>query len=374
MAFSLQGFGAGFASRVSSRMDEERVKEDRAKEKAEDLATKQRLATQSKRNKEKAIMSDLTENLAVFYTPEQVEDILSNGKGAAKHAITMGAGYSAEGMDPSEYYSMPNNAIVDTGADVVQIGEISREIEKQGSFSGRFKPIGTTKQDKTLASYELSLLNMRLDAGNDPEKLAAVEEKERIFIDLQQTKAEATRKVTPEKDTFYTPTEREAKKLKYITLAQNAMDIETGSMGELGAGVQAKLTGTNKLSMANLLAAKQLKVNNDLGVKEPAMYGEITALAANTIDSLQQYAARSVSKITRDRVFASKEELEVASAAGGTIKPGDVYVFLHPATVEKPAYYIAGTFISKAYETSLGLESFQNAINLGPNWIPTGAN
>ena len=374
MAFSLAGFGAGFASRVSSRMDEERIKEDRAKEKAEDLATKQRLATQGKRDREKTLMSELTENLAVFYTPEQVEDILANGKGAAKHAITMGAGYSEEGMDPSEYYNMPNNAIIDTGADAVQIGDVSEEVEKKGSFSGRFKPIGTTKQDKTLAAYELSLLNMRLDAGDDPEKLAAVAEKEKIFIDLQRTKAEATRKDTPEKDTFYTPTEREAKKLKYITLAQNSMDIETGSMGELGSGVQAKLTGTNKLSMANLLAAKQLKVNNDLGVKEPAMYGEIKALASNTVDSLNQYAARSVSKITPDRVFASKEKLEAASAAGGTIKPGDVYAFLHPATVDKPAYYIAGTFIGTSYEVSLGIESFQNAINLGPDWTPTGAN
>lgn len=375
MAFSLAGFGAGFAEKASERIDEDRVRQEKLQDEARQIATRQRLSKQAKRDTEEALTKELAESLAVYYTSDQATDILSNGKGAAKHAIAMGKSYSKDGFDPSEYFNMPDNSIANQGSNVVEIGEVSESADAPegmgGSFAGRFKVAKPTAKDKTLAAYELSILNARLNAGNDEEALAEVARKETIFLDLQKKKADAARKNEPDvEQTFYEVPEREKKIKDYRVLARNSMSIQTGTLGEL----TGKMKGTNALAMAELLTAETLYINNKLGNEEKQMGREIQSITKNAANSLGSYVASNYTKITTANTFANEAERNAAAAINGTLKLGDMYAYMQPATADAPATYIAGTYIGTTYQTSLGLEGMQNALNLGPDWRPKEIN
>ncbi len=51
MAFSLQGFGAGFASKMSQRLDEDRIRQEKLQDEAGREATRVRLAKQAERKR-----------------------------------------------------------------------------------------------------------------------------------------------------------------------------------------------------------------------------------------------------------------------------------------------------------------------------------
>jgi len=392
MAFNLMAFAGGAAQGLSERLDDEERKYEKLQDEARTRAEKQRLERKASRKRDQKITDELTDKLGVFYNPSQVQDIMTNGKAKAQWALSQAGTYAKAGLDPSTQYSMPDNDIAAGKGNgvslqtstVTKLGEVASAAENTpaglggGSYFSRFTVIGSDKKDKTLAAYELSLLNLRLEAGNDPERIASVDAKEKAFLDLQRKKAEVTRKgdEVGEKE-FYTPTEREAKINKYVSIARNDMDIETGSLGELGAKVQEKLTGTNKLAMANLLAAQKLKLSNDLGYKETLMYGEIDALKTSALSSLDEYVRTSYSKIPKVNVFESKEAMASAATA---LPPGSLYAYVKPSytkTVDGlstvvPEQYIAGTIIGSQLSSSLGIKQYTNSLNLGSNWRPEG--
>ena len=65
MAFNLGAFGAGFASKLTDRLDEERVRSEKLQDEARTAATRQRLAKQAKREAKKALMRQAQKVLVI---------------------------------------------------------------------------------------------------------------------------------------------------------------------------------------------------------------------------------------------------------------------------------------------------------------------
>ena len=80
MAFSLQGFGAGFASKMSQRLDEDRIRQEQLQDEARREATRVRLAKQAQREKEKKVAEELTGSLSVYFSPEEVDAIMQRAQ------------------------------------------------------------------------------------------------------------------------------------------------------------------------------------------------------------------------------------------------------------------------------------------------------
>ena len=111
MAFSLQGFGAGFASKLSQRLDEDRIRQEQLQDEARREATRVRLAKQAQREKEKKVAEELTGSLSVYFSPEEVDAIMQRGVGAAKEALVLGQGAAAKGMSASPLINLPSSTL-----------------------------------------------------------------------------------------------------------------------------------------------------------------------------------------------------------------------------------------------------------------------
>ena len=392
MAFNMGAFLGGAATGLVDRIEDDERKAEKKADRAYTVSESDRVYNRAKKDREQSAYDALAESLAVYYDPAQVGDIMSNGNGAAKHAITKGAYYDKLGLAASEHYNMPNNDIKNVGTkDAItitnpenEVGSVSSSAEAsadgvvspegltQASFNSRFTVIESTKEDKTIAAYELSLLNLRLSAGDDATKIAEVDAKEKIFLDLQRKKAESTREgIDPNVEVkFYSVTERERKINSYRVQARNNMKIVTGTMGEL----TGKLKGTNALNLAELQTAQTLTVNNTLGNKEVQMGREIKSITANAVTALNQYAISNYKKIPSAKIYNSFEELRNASGINGNLKSGDLYIsFVGEKTKADgtviPAQYMTGTYLGKIYE-DLGLKAFLPASYLGKDWRP----
>jgi len=111
MAFSLQGFGAGFASKMSQRLDEDRIRQEKLQDEARQQATRLRIAKQAQREKEKKVAEELTGSLSVYFSPEEVDAIMQRGVGAAKEALVLGQGAAAKGMSASPLINLPSSTL-----------------------------------------------------------------------------------------------------------------------------------------------------------------------------------------------------------------------------------------------------------------------
>jgi hypothetical protein len=101
MAFSLAGFGAGFAGKLSERLDEDRVRAEKLIDENRQIATRQRLAKQAQRDQEKKIAEELTSKLSLYFTPEQASEIMGKGIGAAQETLRMSGDLVSKGFSPA---------------------------------------------------------------------------------------------------------------------------------------------------------------------------------------------------------------------------------------------------------------------------------
>ena len=388
MAFNMSAFLGGAATGVVDVIDDMERKAEKKADRAYTQSEKDRLYNRAKRDKEKAVTDELADSLSVYYTPDQVEDIMKNGKGASRHAIARGEYYTNNDMDASVAYQMPDNDITNVSASAVgsvgDVAEASKALSTGapaglggGSFASRFTK-GPDPKDKSLAAAETDILNMRVKAAELSEEagaklLAKADTKENILLDMQRKKADAARETSNENEVkeHYTVSERESKIKNYRVLSRNSMEIQTGSLGE----ITGKLKGTNSLGLAELSTANNLQGNNNLGYKEVQMDKEIQSVQANGVAMLNQYAVSNYAKVPAAKIFQSNQDLQNATRSGGSLKPGDVYVtFVQKQTRSDgtviPAQYMAGTYLGDMYK-NLGIKPFLPAAYLGETWTPT---
>ena len=87
MSFNFGGFLAGMSESIVGAIEEEKEQQRRFELMAEEEATKERARRKSQREAKNAALTELTESLNLYYTEEQVADILSNGTAAGKYAL-----------------------------------------------------------------------------------------------------------------------------------------------------------------------------------------------------------------------------------------------------------------------------------------------
>lgn len=383
-------FIGGAASGAVDYIDEVERKAEKKADRAFTKSEKDRIYNRSKRDKEKAFTDELADSLSVYYTPDQVTDIMKNGKGASRHAISRGEYYTNNGMDASTQYQMPDNDITNISASKVgSVGDVADASENLStgvvapeglggsSFASRFTK-GPDPKDKSLAAAETDIFNMRVRASTLSEEagaklLAKAKVKEDILLDMQRNKADADRETADPNEVKenYTVTQREAKIKNFRVLARNNAAITTGSLGEL----TGKLKGTNSLGLAELATASTLKVDNDLGHKEVAMGNSIKSVTQNGVNALNQYAISNYSTVPASRVYKTNQDLKNAGRMGGSLKPGDLYVTYVQSKTQSdgtviPAQYMAGTYLGDMYK-NLGIKPFLPASYLGETWTPT---
>ena len=369
MAFNMSAFLGGAAIGVVDRIEDMERKAEKKADRAYTASEKNRLYNRSKRDKEKAITDELADSLSVYYTPDQVEDIMKNGKGASRHAISRGEYYTNNDMDASVAYQMPDNDITDIG-DVAAASEALSSGAPEGlggsggSFASRFTK-GPDPKDKSLAAAETDVLNMRIRAATLSEEAGAklLEKalaKETILLDMQRNKAEAQREAADpnEVQEFYSVDQRLKIEKKYDTLALNEMGVETGELGNLGENVAKKLRGSNTIAISQLRSAESLHVSNTAGNKEEYMFNLIEGKKINAVNRLNQYAKTNYSKVPSAKIYQSSQDLQNASRSGA-LREGDLYIsYVQAKTMPDgsvvPAQYMAGTYIGDIYK-NLGL-------------------
>lgn len=368
MGFNLQAFGSGFAKKLTENIDAETAREATLDSQIELISKRHEMERESKRIDDQAEADEIADSLSLYYKPDQVESIMKGGKRGIAHAVKRAEHYTEKGFDPSTMYTMPSNDIssMDT-AGTTSIGDVSKVSgapEGMGgdTFVSRFKTIKPTKEFNTIAAFQVSLLQERIDAGTDLDKIAIVDEKEEQFF-AQASKLEDAKRKSDDVDgvkEFYSPSQRLDLIKNQRTIARNTLDLSVGSMGQL----VGKYKGTNKLGMAELDTAIMLQNQNNVVAKEEALYGEIKAIAKNAKVTLDSYAHSKILAKDEDtyQVFETEDSMKKA-ADSGTLPIGSVYAVANPN-----GGYVIGTYVGDTYK-GVGIPSYLSAAKVDANFF-----
>jgi len=356
------------AEGVSEKIDLDEKKKYLRDEKTEDRLYKKteedRLYRRDLREKEKKLTGDIAEQLALYYTPDQIQDILPSGRAGSNYAIAFGAQKAKLGEDPSLYYTLNKEGVVKpTNPEDVQESSFDSDTENalgSKTFVSRFNVSGPTKKDKTLAERQLRLTDDLLKYKDNPTELARVEEEMKQFLNITKSIAEAKDTSDTTIKDFYSPSQRLDLIKNQRKMAQNALDLNVGEFGEL----KGKFTGTNKLGIAELNTAIMLQNQNDVVAKEESLYGEIKAIAKNARVTLDSYATSKIlaKDASKYQIFDSETLMKDAAASGG-LPIGSVY-----ATRNPEGGYQIGTYVGSAY-ADVGIPSYLSAANVGANFF-----
>lgn len=381
MAFNFMAALGGAATAFSEFADEKVVRakeiEDRDYRTDQEERRYQRGLT-AERNKR---TEDLASKLSVYFDPANTEDILKSGVGNAEFMINVGKEYRDARQDANAQYNInkglsttSGNATSESSAPVIEMGEVSSDALKLTSeipeglgtdtntstrtLSQQFPKLAPTKVFKQYAAFELNLLAKRINTDpTDTAAIAELDREETALIDHLARLAEAERKNTGDKNNYYDVNQIKAAKEGRIKQAREKLNLELGVTDQ----IMDNLEGSNIGLVANLMAAKELKITNDLVGKDDNMYNEITSMARIARADLQNYAQSKVPNLKF--AFESKQQLQKA-VDNSLIKKGDIYaVKINVDTVDNfgksssiPAF-IGGTYIGEEYQDVMGINS-----------------
>ena len=175
MGFSLRSFLGGAAGAGSRGLEERRINLQREKETAEarqwQIATEGRADSRARkkaRAAKKRQAEERAESLALFYTPDQVKDILGGGKTGVEYALKYGADMAAEGKNAAELYRSTSTASAIPSAKVGTVDITS-------PFSHKFPYQKDEEEWATSLSGMLSQnLAKTLGAKDNPDLLASL--------------------------------------------------------------------------------------------------------------------------------------------------------------------------------------------------------
>ena len=381
MGFNFKALLGGMAEGVSEKIDLDEKKKylrdektaDRLYEKTEE----DRLYKRDLREKKKKLTGDIAENLALYYTPDQIKDILPSGHAAANYAIAFGAEKAKLGEDPSLLYTMLGVDVVKPmkpedaqEASVTDIGDVTNKALGSTTFTGRFKRIPPTKQDTTLAARQIRISDDRLRFANNPKKLLEVDAQEAELMRMLKASAEAKDISVPNPSKEHYTQEQRIKLISNTRqLIRETDEIQVGELGNIIGG----LKGDNQLSMIELDLAIDL-TNSNAVIKENLLAGEIDIIQTNAKNKLNQYAISNyadTTKVKASQVFASQAKMDEALKTQ-KIKPGDLYVVMMPERTKAdgtvvPSQYMAGTVLGNLYK-SLNLPTYLPATYVNPSW------
>jgi len=305
MAFSLQGFGAGFASKLTDRLDEERQRQEKLQDEATSIATRQRLAKQAKREEEKRIAEETIGMLTTLgYTENQAGVIAKNGKLASDFWVNAGQQMLLKGGDPSTLLDIssknattsPENVATETieAGEPATIGGITTKVKDfNNNISGTNINLDVYKEffgtpDKIESTFSSALAKISQKLARDPEREdadALRQEQAALLADLEKMK-EAEREKTGTNTESYT--------LSGVSTA--VREVRSNALSRFGFKLGLNDTIDNMESgqeyladIANLSAVSQLTTRNEK-IQSESMNFAIRGLYDNAKVGLADYA------------------------------------------------------------------------------------
>ena len=312
MAFNLGAFGAGFASKVTERLDEERVRSEKLQDEARTNATRQRLAKQAKREAKQAAADEMIGTLKMLgYSDENASSIASNGVGAGQIAIDAAQKGLAKGVDANTIFNFSSvsgnmdtedqdvlNSTIDAASPKV-IGDLSATSEAttaktDDNILSREFGINTdvwkslyAEPEKIETSYSsrLAVISQKISRptkDTDVEALKA--EQKSLLVDLAAMKEAERAKEGTETPSF-----------TLGTISANVSEIRRGALTKFGfkIGLNDELTNLNDgnqhlADVASMEISYQLNQRNE-GINDPNMANTAAAIRTTALSSLKTY-------------------------------------------------------------------------------------
>ena len=327
MAFSLQGFGAGFANTLTQRINEDRMRQERLQDEATSLATRQRLAKQAEREAKQEQIDEYTGLLtSLGIDPKYVEAIAKSGlsglklhAGYAQTAFEQGKDYNSflsvaptvdlNNSETSEIISgatetkTETEAAIPTGAEKspATIGGIGLD---RDMLSGLFPK---KSEANSYAQMKAQALDLKLKAEQAGDTELANQYANRIKSIMEQESLEA--KDTIKKTGEYKPHSPSSVNSLYTSSRAAAGQLLQQSVGELGQ-ITSDLMG-------NLMIAPMQEYLAYALMKQSAVEEDKTLL--DFANGRQSMAIDGVSKAAQNKFNEFKRLDNVEPQPNGTV-------------------------------------------------------
>jgi hypothetical protein len=349
MGFNLGAFIGGAATRGSEIIQEREARMLELQDEQRRIAQANAAKAAAKREAELEEMEELTGKLSLFYTEDQVKDILSNGKIAANYAVAQGATYAEAGLNPSAEYEMPaskiasgvSKATVDNkpsmgtmGGEATPLIKTDKTLEaipageptRGGSFAGRFKaiPDKVTTSAKTFEAHLVELTNAKANARDEGEATQIQNQIDQVISAHQKFKSDA-------KGEFGNTAGLDFSKSTRQSIIRGEMEKQLIFSGKAKKGVDGQLEMLQTGNEADLFAMRYTvyeNLTNSYGkVDDEILQSEIAAVKK---DADRAVSAYKIGKMRAGAVVDDnkKTQQEVqAAAVGGQYKNGDVVAY-----------------------------------------------
>ena len=365
MAFSLAGFGAGFASKASDRIDEERVRSEKLQDEARTIATQQRLRKQAKRDEEKVLAEEMLGTLKTLgLSDEQATNVVSQGKGAFAVHQTLGLKALEEGVPFSDLLTVNNNEVDGADATLKQssaapvraagIGSSYWNNENVAALYGKV-PEKAVSLDLQIARNAAEQLNI-IQGTTTPaasEKLTQLQEAEKFLMQKHAAMAANSRE---DSDTAKPITVTTRKTLEDLITKNHALEstkygfgwdaeqqMEIAFSGNEGGGYSSLLSSVYKMEQTIGKSGDDW-VNARLSQERKSIERGLNRHAAKKLNESKETGAE---EITTYESFAA---YKAAVESGQVLVPGAVSFVgphLHIFTgVPDPLYSNLGTYQS----------------------------
>ena len=305
MAFSLQGFGAGFASKMSQRLDEDRIRQEKLQDEARREATRVRLAKQAQREKEKKIAEEAVGMLTMLgYSEDQAAEITKSGKLASDFWINAGQEMLLKGGDPSTLLNISSSSTAgnaqDVAAETIKAGEVpdisditAKAKSPTNTLSGTSINLDVYKEyfgkpDKIESSFSarLAIISQKLARNPNREDAESLKQEEAKLLKDLERYTQAKREKTGKSSEPYT----------LGTVASNVKAARAIALDRFGfkLGMNDQIenmeTGQEYLSdIAGINAVGQLTTGNSV-IQSEAMNAAIRALYDSSKVGLADHA------------------------------------------------------------------------------------
>lgn len=111
MAFNFGAFIGGASDNLVEMIKTKEAQLYKEEQDEKERIRKARVAAANQRRADEKEAAELAEGLSLFYSADQVKDIMSKGKTAGKYAISYAENMTSKGYDPSAGYAMPKTTI-----------------------------------------------------------------------------------------------------------------------------------------------------------------------------------------------------------------------------------------------------------------------
>lgn len=339
MAFSLAGFGAGFAGKLSERLNEDRVRAEKLIDENRQIATRQRLAKQAEREQEKKIAEEMLGTLkALGLSDDQAANVVGQGKGSFKVHETLGLKALEKGVPFADLLAVNNNEV--EGADdtlnqanatpikAAGIGSSYWNNENVAALYGEVpdKAVSLDLQISSNAAKQLKLIQGPNTPSNS-EKLQQLQEAEKFLLQKHAAMASSSRDnsdnnkpitVTTRKtlEDFITKNHAlESTKYGFGWDAEAQMEIAFS--GNEGGGYSSLLSSVYKMEQSIGKSGDDW-VNDRLQQERKSIERGLNRHAANKINESKNDLAKPIPEFEN---FTAYQE---AISSGTIVKPGTV--------------------------------------------------